>query len=121
MEQHALLRAPLDHVVLYCAVSAKLEEHSPPASTRGTQEIRYKTNTRKPSLELSIEELEVMLPLASDQLFRNEFIDIRIPGYEQNREKVQAAKAVINRIKERLREVQQQQSPGAMRLSIRYP
>jgi hypothetical protein len=70
-------------------------------------------------LELTIQELEVLLPLALDQLFRNEFIDIRIPGFEQNREKIQTAKAVINGIKERLQQVQQQ-SAGAVPLSLRY-
>jgi hypothetical protein len=58
-------------------------------------------------LELTIEELGVLLPLASNQLFRNEFIDIRFPGFEKNREKVQSAKAVISRLKERLYAAQQ--------------
>src|ERR1700692_3270914 len=80
---------------------------SVPQQQRGTQEIRHQTINKKRSLELTVEELEVLLPLASDQLFRNEFIDIRIPGYEQNREKVQAAKAVISRIKDRLYQAQQ--------------
>jgi len=107
------------YVILHRAVSAMLRS-VPSAYHRGTQEIRHKTSIKKPSLDLTIEELEVLLPLASDQLFRNEFIDIRIPGFEQNREKVQAAKAVISRIKERLQQAQQQPA-GTMRLSIRYP
>ena len=86
-----------------------------------TRTASVMANTKKPSLELSIEELEVLLPLASDQLFRNEFIDIRFPGFEQNREKIQSAKAVISWIKERLLEAQQQHSPGTIQLSIRYP
>jgi len=70
-------------------------------------------------LELTIEELEVLLPLASDQLFRNEFIDIRIPGFERNREKIQSAKAVISRIKERLH-LAQHESAATVRFSFRY-
>jgi hypothetical protein len=70
--------------------------------------------------ELTIEELSVLLPLASDQLFRNEFIDIRIPGYEQNREKVKAAKAVISRIKDRLYQAQQG-SKVTLQLTIPIP
>ncbi|HYM05132.1 MAG TPA: hypothetical protein VEU11_01100 [Terriglobales bacterium] len=97
------------HVIRHRAVSAILQ-----------QEIRHKTTTKKPFLHLTIEELEVLLPLASDQLFRNEFIDIRIPGFEQNREKLQSAKAVVSRIKERLHQAQQQ-TAIALRLSIRYP
>jgi hypothetical protein len=57
---------------------------------------------------LTVEELEVLLPLASDQLFRNEFIDTRIPGFKRNSAKLQSAKAVISRIKERLRQAQQE-------------
>lgn len=61
----------------------------------------------------------MLLPLASDQLFRNEFIDTRMPGFEKNREKVQSAKAVINRLKERLHQAQQR--PGdTLRFSIQY-
>ena len=61
----------------------------------------------------------MLLPLASDQLFRNEFIDTRLPGFERNNEKLQSAKAVLNRVKERLR--QAQQKPGdAVRFSIPY-
>jgi hypothetical protein len=35
-------------------------------------------------LQQTMEELEVLLPLP---LFRNEFIDTRMPGFEQNRRK----------------------------------
>jgi hypothetical protein len=69
---------------------------------------------------LTFQELEVLLPLASDQLFRNEFIDKRMPGFPKSREQVQAAKATINRIKERLFEAQQK-SGDTLRISIQYP
>jgi hypothetical protein len=71
-------------------------------------------------LHLTFQELEVLLPLASDQLFRNEFIDKRMPGFPKSREQVQAAKATINRIKERLFEAQQK-SGDTLRISIQYP
>ena len=70
-------------------------------------------------MELTIEELEVLLPLASDQLFRNQFIDKRFPGFEKNIQDIQSAKAVIARIKERLH-LAQQKSAGTVRFSIRY-
>jgi hypothetical protein len=85
----------------------------------GLKKSGTKTSIKKLSLELTIEELEVLLPLASDQLFRNEFIDIRIPGFERNREKIQSAKAVISRIKERLH-LAQHESSATVRFSIRY-
>jgi hypothetical protein len=103
------------HVILYLAVHAILTALVPPLISRGTQEIRHQTTTSK--LLLTFEELEVLLPLASDQLFRNEFIDIRFSGFERNREKVQSAKAVIIQIKERLQQAQQG-SGDALRLSI---
>jgi len=68
-------------------------------------------------LELTFEELEVLLPLASDQLFRNQFIDTRFPGFEKNIQEIQSARAVIHRIKERLA---QQKSGDTLRFSIRY-
>ncbi|MBZ5591438.1 MAG: hypothetical protein LAP39_04315 [Acidobacteriia bacterium] len=49
----------------------------------------------------------MLLPLASDQLFRNEFIDTRLPGFKKNSEKVQFAKALISRIRERIRLAQE--------------
>jgi hypothetical protein len=73
------------------------------------------TSTKKQSLDLTIEELEVILPLASDQLFRNEFIDTRLPGFKRDSEKVQLAKAVISRLKERLRLAQQKTGNGNSR------
>jgi hypothetical protein len=75
------------------------------------QEISHMA-TKKQSLELTLEELEVLLPLASDQLFRNEFIDTRLPGFKRDSEKVQLAKAVISRTKERLRLAQQKTANG---------
>lgn len=63
-------------------------------------------------MDLTIEELEVLLPLAADQLFRNEFIDTRLPGFKKDNEKVQLAKAVIGRLKERLRLAQQKNTNG---------
>jgi hypothetical protein len=105
------------HAILPRAVSGMLNgELVPQRANRGTQEIRNKTSIKKLSLELTIEELEVLLPLASDQLFRNEFIDIRIPGFERNREKIQSAKAVISRIKERLH-LAQHESSATVRFS----
>jgi hypothetical protein len=70
-------------------------------------------------LELTFAELEVLLPLASDQLFRNQFIDMRFPGFEKNITEIQSARAVIARIKERLH-LAQQKSAGTLRFSIRY-
>lgn len=103
-DQYAALRNSTPFSImrfLLCLVSQFLRH------AVGVQEIRHKTTTKKLSLELTVEELEVLLPLASDQLFRNEFIDTRLPGFERNSAKLQSAKAVLNRIKERLHQAQQ--------------
>ena len=70
-------------------------------------------------MELTIQELEVLLPLASDQLFRNQFIDTRFPGFEKYIPEIQSAKAVINRIKDRLH-LAQQKSAGYGAVQHRY-
>jgi hypothetical protein len=59
------------------------------------------------------------LPLTSDQLLRNQFIDRRLPGFEENIPEIQSAKAVINRIKDRLY-LEQYNSAGRVRLRIRH-
>jgi hypothetical protein len=80
----------------------------------------HKTNNKNSGLHLTFAELEVLLPLASDQLFRNEFIDKRIPGFQKTREEVQAAKALVSQIKERMLEARQK-SGDTLRISIQYP
>ena len=79
-----------------------------------------KTNNKNLGLHLTFAELEVLLPLATDQLFRNEFIDKRMPGFQKTREEVQAAKAIVSQIKERLLEARQK-STDTLRISIQYP
>ena len=71
-------------------------------------------------MQLTFQELEVLLPLATDQLFRNEFIDRRIPGFQKSPQDIQAAKAVLNQIKERLR-LAQEKSSNTLRISVQYP
>jgi hypothetical protein len=84
------------------------------------QETRPQTTNKSGGLQLTFQELEVLLPLATDQLFRNEFIDRRIPGFQKSHEEIQAAKATLNQIKERLRLAQEK--PGnTVRVSVQYP
>jgi hypothetical protein len=79
-----------------------------------------KTNNKNLGLHLTFAELEVLLPLATDQLFRNEFIDKRMPGFQKTREEVQAAKAIVSQIKERMIEARQK-ATDTLRISIQYP
>lgn len=50
------------------------------------------------SLKLSTKELELLRSLASDQLFRREFIDCRIPGSSSNRADLTLGKELVARL-----------------------
>jgi hypothetical protein len=51
------------------------------------------------TLKLTLEELELMTTLASDQLFRREFIDPKMPGHKSNPEEMKLGKALVARMK----------------------
>ena len=60
------------------------------------------------TVKLTVEELELLASLASDQLFRREFIDPKMPGYRGNPAQVRMGKALLAR----LRAMQQTGAPG---------
>jgi hypothetical protein len=51
------------------------------------------------TLKLTIEELELLTTLASDQLFRREFIDPRMPGHRANPKEMVLGKALVSRMR----------------------
>lgn len=51
------------------------------------------------TLKVTVKELELLATLASDQLFRREFIDPRMPGYRQNSGDVNLGKALVGRMR----------------------
>jgi hypothetical protein len=51
------------------------------------------------TLKLTFEELELLTTLVSDQLFRREFIDPKMPGYRSNSEEMKLGKALVARLK----------------------
>ena len=51
------------------------------------------------TLKLTLEELGLMTTLASDQLFRREFIDPKMPGHKSNSEEMKLGKALVARMK----------------------
>jgi hypothetical protein len=51
------------------------------------------------TLKLTVEELRLVATLASDQLFRREFIDPRMPGYKPNPAEVGIGKALVVRFR----------------------
>lgn len=51
------------------------------------------------TVRLTSKELELLIGLSSDQLFRREFIDSRIPGYLNNPSDIGAGKALVTRLR----------------------
>jgi hypothetical protein len=51
------------------------------------------------TVKLTARELELLSSLASDQLFRREFIDPRMPGYKSNPEDLSLGKKLIERLR----------------------
>ncbi len=50
------------------------------------------------SVKFTSKELELLASLASDQLFRREFIDPKMPGYRSNYADVSLGKALVVRL-----------------------
>jgi hypothetical protein len=57
-----------------------------------------RTNARI-AVKLTARELELLTTLASDQLFRREFIDPKIPGFKSNSAEVSLGKALVERLR----------------------
>jgi hypothetical protein len=51
------------------------------------------------TVKLSIEELTLLTTLASDQLFRREFIDPKMPGYKHNLPELCLGKTLVQRLR----------------------
>ena len=51
------------------------------------------------TVKFTANELELLSSLASDQLFRREFIDSRLPGYKTNAADVSLGKQLVERLR----------------------
>jgi hypothetical protein len=51
------------------------------------------------TIKLTIKELELLTSLASDQVFRREFIDPEMPGYKTNPEEIGLGKVIVERLR----------------------
>jgi hypothetical protein len=51
------------------------------------------------SLKFTTREIELLSSLASDQLFRREFIDPRMPGHRSNPEDLNLGKKLVERLR----------------------
>ena len=51
------------------------------------------------TVKMTREELRLLATLASDQLFRRQFIDPRMPGHKPNSEEMNLGKALVARLR----------------------
>jgi len=65
------------------------------------------------TIKLTIKELELLTTLASDQLFRREFIDPRMPGYKFNSGETSMGKALVERLRTLLNPGSARRTPSA--------
>jgi hypothetical protein len=65
------------------------------------------------TLKLTAEELALLTDLASDQLFRREFIDPKMPGYKSNADELSLGKALVARLRSMLKPGVPQESTTA--------
>jgi hypothetical protein len=63
------------------------------------------------SMKFTARELELLSALASDQLFRREFIDPRMPGYKSNPEDLSLGKKLVERLRSKGDEAKGAQLP----------
>jgi hypothetical protein len=54
---------------------------------------------KKVTLEFTPEELGVLTAMASDQLFRKQFIDPKMPGFMPNHDELDLCKSVVGRLR----------------------
>ena len=59
---------------------------------------------KKVTLEFTPEELGALTAMASDQLFRKQFIDPKMPGFIQNHEELDLCKSVVGRLRSAVEE-----------------
>jgi hypothetical protein len=71
-------------------------------STNGnvaTSHIEHGEHLKMLTLKLNLEELKLLTTLASDQLFRRQFIDPKMPGYRTNSDEINLGKALVARLR----------------------
>jgi hypothetical protein len=61
--------------------------------------VIIKSSMKKVTLDFTPEELGVLTTMASDQLFRKQFIDPKMPGFTPNHEELDLCKSVVGRLR----------------------
>ncbi|MEZ5354094.1 MAG: hypothetical protein R2762_15765 [Bryobacteraceae bacterium] len=76
-------------------MNSKIQSHPSATISEG--------NSSKPvTVKFTVAELKLLASLASDQLFRREFIDPKMPGYVSNPDEVHLGKALVSRLRSML-------------------
>jgi hypothetical protein len=68
---------------------------------------------KKVSVQLSVDELQELLELVDNQLFRMKFIDPKIPGPKVKPEKIDAANSAVKILKDAFKAAKGFKSTGA--------
>ena len=63
-----------------------------------------KLSMKKVTLEFTPDELGVLTAMASDQLFRKQFIDPKMPGFIPNHDELDLCKSVVGRLRSAVEE-----------------
>jgi hypothetical protein len=64
------------------------------------------------TIKLNLEDLRLLATLASDQLFRREFIDPKMPGYKADPAEVQRGKALVSHLRHMLEPAPADRTPA---------
>ena len=59
----------------------------------------FRKHMKRINFAVTVDELRLLASLASDQLFRRQFIDPKMPGYKGNPEEVALGKALVGRMR----------------------
>jgi hypothetical protein len=82
--------------------------------------VRAKKNMKRINFTATVDEFRLLASLASDQLFRRQFIDPRMPGYKGSPEEVDLGKALVVRMRLVIEEgTRQTTSASAQNISSR--
>jgi len=65
------------------------------------------------SVKLTADEIQALLELVDNQLFRMKFIDSKIPGHKNNPEKLHLAISAVSRLKESFQKAKGIKARGA--------
>ena len=77
----------------------KVQINYSPKGNVATSRIQGGEHLKMLTLKLNLEELKLLTTLASDQLFRRQFIDPKMPGYRTNSDEIDLGKALVARLR----------------------